>query len=118
VSLPTRLRATREALGLTQEAVSRASGIAAPNLSRIESGKGDFQVSTLLRILDAMGLEIEVVRRNASLSLQEVLSQSAQGRRRLISIGIAPSDPQLRLDAKRKQGDDVLVEQSVLTANA
>lgn len=118
MSLPTRLRATREALGLTQEAVSRISGIAAPNLSKIENGGSDFRISTLMRILDAMNLDIEFVPRDAPISLQDVLAQSERGRERLDSAGIARSDPQARLNAKRARGLDVSVEQSLLTRSA
>lgn len=118
MSLPARLRATREAIGLTQEAVSRISGIAAPNLSKIENGGSDIQISTLMRILDAMNLDIEFVPRDAPISLQDVLAQSERGRERLDSIGIAPSDPQARLNAKRARGLDVSVEQSLLTRSA
>lgn len=113
-----RLRTTREALGLTQEAVARASGVAAPNLSKIEGGKSDFQVGTLMRILDAMNLDIEFVPRDAPISLQGVLAQSERGRERLISTGIAESDPRTRLEAKRASGLDVSVEQSLLTPSA
>ncbi|WKZ81766.1 MAG: helix-turn-helix transcriptional regulator [Acidimicrobiia bacterium] len=118
MSLPARLRATREAIGLTQEAVSRISGIAAPNLSKIENGGSDIQISTLMRILDAMNLDIEFVPRDAPISLQDVIAQSERGRKRLNSKGIAPSDPQARLSAKRARGLDVSVEQSLLTRSA
>ncbi|NQV05987.1 helix-turn-helix transcriptional regulator [bacterium] len=118
MSLPARLRATREAIGLTQEAVSRSSGIAAPNLSKIESGRSDIRISTLMRILDAMNLDIEFVPCDVPISLQGVVAQSERGRERLSSTGIAQSDPQMRLDAKRARGVDVSVEQSLLTQSA
>lgn len=118
MSLTARLRATREAMGLTQEEVSRTSGIAAPNLSKIENGGSDIQISTLMRILDAMNLEIEFVPRDAPISLEDVLAQSERGRERLDSTGIAPSDPQMRLSATRAGGTDVSVEQSLLTRRA
>jgi transcriptional regulator with XRE-family HTH domain len=118
MSLPARLRATREAIGLTQEDVARTSGIAAPNLSRIENGRSDIQISTLMRILEAMNLDIEFAPRDAPISLQGVLAQSERGRERLDSTGIAQSDPQMRLDAKRARGADVSVEQSLLTRSA
>lgn len=118
MGLPERLRAIREALGLTQEDVARASGIAAPNLSKIESGRSDIQISTLMRILGAMDLDVEFVPRGAPVSLQDVLAQSERGRQRLTSIGIPRSDPQSRLDAKRDRELDISVEQSLLIPNA
>ena len=114
MSLPSRLRATREALGLTQGAVARVSGIAAPNLSKFENGKSDIRISTLMRILEAMDLDVEFVSRDAPIPLRGALARSERGRERVGSTGVAPSDPGLRLDAKRARGRDVSVEQSLL----
>lgn len=116
MNLATRLRVAREAAGMTQTAVSRASGIAVPNLSKIESGKVDLRLSTIDRMLDALGLEIELVPRRTSISLDEVISRSRQGRERLAEVGLTASRPQERLDAKRRRGIDVTVEQSILNA--
>lgn len=115
-TIPARLRATREAMGLTQRDVSEITGIAPSNLSNLESGDVDFQISTLTRILDAMGMDLAFVPRNAPMSLQEVLDQSSRGRERLESVGVTPSDPEERLDMKRARGVDVSVEQSILTS--
>lgn len=48
------LRAARERLGLTQEEVAHRSGVHATEVSRIESGKRDPQVSTLERLAKAV----------------------------------------------------------------
>jgi transcriptional regulator with XRE-family HTH domain len=48
-------QARREA-GLTQEAVSDASGIHVTEVSRIERGLRDPRVSTMLRLADALGV--------------------------------------------------------------
>ena len=48
------LRETRKQLGLTQEEVSQRSGVQAGEISRIESGKRDPQVSTVERLAKAL----------------------------------------------------------------
>lgn len=47
--------------GITQ--LSKKTGLARTHLYRIVAGKGNPQLSTLLTILDAIGLEIHVVRK-------------------------------------------------------
>lgn len=54
--LGTNLREARERLGLTQEQVAERSGVHATEVSRIEGGKRDPQVSTLLRLAKAVGV--------------------------------------------------------------
>ncbi len=51
------LRAARERLNLTQEAVADRSGVQAGEISRIERGKRDPQVSTVEKLADAVGLK-------------------------------------------------------------
>jgi transcriptional regulator with XRE-family HTH domain len=48
------LRAARKRLGLTQEQVAERSGVQAGEVSRIEAGKRDPQVSTLERLAKAV----------------------------------------------------------------
>lgn len=55
--LGTNLREARERLGLTQEQVAERSGVHATEVSRIESGKRDPQVSTLRRLAKAVELK-------------------------------------------------------------
>jgi transcriptional regulator with XRE-family HTH domain len=50
----TRLREARERLELTQEDIAARSGVHATEVSRIEAGKRDPQVSTLLRLAKAV----------------------------------------------------------------
>ncbi len=52
--LGTNLREVRERLGLTQEQVAERSGVHATEVSRIEAGKRDPQVSTLERLATAL----------------------------------------------------------------
>ena len=48
------LRAAREEKELTQEQVAERSGVQAGEISRIETGKRDPQISTLLKIARAL----------------------------------------------------------------
>jgi len=50
----------RQATGLTQEEVAASLGIKQPTLSRIES-QDDIQVSTLQRLVRALGGELEII---------------------------------------------------------
>ena len=50
------LRAWREHLGLTQQAVADAAGIMQPALARLERGDGKPRAATLERLATAMGI--------------------------------------------------------------
>ena len=50
----------RQAVGLTQEELAATLGIKQPTLSRLES-QHDMQISTLQRLVRALGGELEVV---------------------------------------------------------
>ncbi len=52
----------RKAVGLTQEDLAESLGIKQPTLSRLES-QGDMQISTLRRLIQALGGELEIIAR-------------------------------------------------------
>jgi transcriptional regulator with XRE-family HTH domain len=52
--LGSNLREARERLGLTQEQVAERSGVHATEVSRIETGKRDPQVSTVRKLAEAV----------------------------------------------------------------
>lgn len=56
-SLLTRIRKKR---GLTQEQLAKLIGVSVRRISQIESGKHPPKVSTLIMILDAMGLRLAI----------------------------------------------------------
>ncbi|HEX2675931.1 MAG TPA: helix-turn-helix transcriptional regulator [Polyangiales bacterium] len=56
------LRALREAQGITQQALADAAGIQQSEVSRLER-RGDYHVSTLRKIVAALGGKLEVVAR-------------------------------------------------------
>jgi transcriptional regulator with XRE-family HTH domain len=53
-NLGANLKAARTKLGLTQEQVAGRSGVHATEVSRIEAGKRDPQISTLLKLAKAL----------------------------------------------------------------
>lgn len=55
-NLGTNLRAARKKLGLTQEQVGERSGVHPTEVSRIEAGKRDPQVSTVEKLAGAVEL--------------------------------------------------------------
>lgn len=54
------IRKRRLSLHIDQRALSEISGVAVHTLSNIEAGKSNPTVTTLSRVLDALGLEIEI----------------------------------------------------------
>lgn len=54
--LATNLKAARKRLKLTQEQVAERSGVHATEVSRIEGGKRDPQVSTVVKLAEALEL--------------------------------------------------------------
>ena len=50
----------RQSLGIDQRTLSQLSHVAVHTLSNIESGKGNPTVTTLRRILEVLGMELQV----------------------------------------------------------
>ena len=56
----TLIRKRRVSLRIDQHTLSEISGIAVHTLSNIEAGNGNPTVATLTRLLDALGMEIQI----------------------------------------------------------
>lgn len=52
------LRELRKRAGLTQEQVAERMGTSSTYLSRLEAGQRDIRLSTILRLLDALGADL------------------------------------------------------------
>lgn len=52
----------RKSAGVTQETLATTLGIKQPTLSRMES-QGDMQISTLRRVIESLGGELEIIAR-------------------------------------------------------
>ena len=67
------LRQRRRAMGLNQQDMLMRIGMSQQQYQRIESG-GDLRVTTLLRILDGMGLEFLLVPREERQAVERYLT--------------------------------------------
>jgi len=108
MSTTARLRILRESQGLTLDELSRLTGIASSNLSQIETGKTDPRWSTVMRILDALGIEPSDLLPARGFR-SETVGLKAEGDR--------GSDPWNRLRRKAELGADVSEEARVLAIN-
>ncbi len=61
--LASAIRGRRLALGLTQAEVAARVGVSRPWLSQIEAGKPTANIGLVIRLLDALGLQLEVTDR-------------------------------------------------------
>lgn len=55
-----RIRDRRKRLGVSQQTLSQLAGVGINTLLAIERGEGNPQLSTLLSILDALGLQLDI----------------------------------------------------------
>ncbi len=113
------LRKQRDAARLTLAEVSERSGVTIAHLSRIENGLTDPRLSTLQRVMDAIGASLSdlAVPRTAAVSVDTVLERRASGRSRLDRAGLGASDPNARLDRKERAGVDVSLERSMVASS-
>ena len=56
----------RRKRGMTQDQLAEQTGFTRNNISRIENGRYDTRIETIGRILDALELDIEFVKRGKS----------------------------------------------------
>lgn len=63
------IKQRRGVLGVNQRTVSELSGVAVNTLVAIERGEGNPQISTLLDILDTLGLQLDVNRKKMDYEL-------------------------------------------------
>lgn len=54
------IRQTRKALGLRQDELASVAGIGVRTLSEIENGKETAQTGLVLRVLDCLGIDIQL----------------------------------------------------------
>ncbi len=109
------IRREREGHGLTLGDVSEATGIAVPNLSRIERSGAAMRSDTLMRIAAALNTEVALVPRRRPLTLADVRERALNGREAISDAGLAISDPVERLRRKADLGRDVSIEAQVVS---
>ena len=75
-----RFQALRKAAGKTQAEVAQAVGMRQEALSRFESGRGnDFSLARLLRLLEVLGLRMELAPVTRRPSLADLLQEVREG---------------------------------------
>jgi transcriptional regulator with XRE-family HTH domain len=70
------LRSARKDSGLSQEEMATRAGVARTTLTRMENlARGDMSVSVLLRLLEAAGYDIKVIKAGHSRTLEDILAE-------------------------------------------
>ncbi|MDO9177132.1 MAG: helix-turn-helix transcriptional regulator [Agitococcus sp.] len=74
------LKEVRQQTGLSQTELAKQAGVARVTVARMETlAKGDMSVSVLVRLLEAAGYELSVVKRGHGRTLEDVLKEQRQG---------------------------------------
>ncbi|MFM7656962.1 MAG: helix-turn-helix domain-containing protein [Paracoccaceae bacterium] len=74
-----RIRETRTAQGLSLEQLARLTGISAPALSLIETGKRDPRLTTLKRIADALRAPLATIIADGSQTAEHTVPVASGG---------------------------------------
>jgi transcriptional regulator with XRE-family HTH domain len=74
------LKAARLEAGLSQTALAERAGVARTTVARMETvAKGDMSVSALVRLLEAAGCELKVVKVGHTRTLEDILAEQRSG---------------------------------------
>lgn len=74
------LKAARTEAKLTQTELAARAGVARTTLARMETlGRGDMSVSVLVRLLEAAGYDLKVVKTGHSRTLEDILAEQRSG---------------------------------------
>jgi transcriptional regulator with XRE-family HTH domain len=65
------IRQRRELLGLLQSQLSALSGISSRTIQLVEQGKGNPSIDTLIRLIDPLGLRLDLVLKEPSKNIDE-----------------------------------------------
>jgi transcriptional regulator with XRE-family HTH domain len=75
------LKAVRLAAGLTQTELARRARVSRTTVARMETvAKGDMSVSVLVRLLEAAGYELKVVKLGHGRTLEDILAEQRSGK--------------------------------------
>lgn len=76
------LKAVRTEAKLTQTELAARAGVARTTLARMETlGRGDMSVSVLVRLLEAAGYDLKVVKTGHNRTLEDILAEQRSGER-------------------------------------
>jgi len=108
------IRRERESRGWSLGDLASRTGIAQPNLSRLERGLSDVRLSTLQRVAEAFGVTITLTSGDRRRRLDEVVGTAARARARILAAGLGESEPGDRLARRERRGEQATVEAAAL----
>ncbi|RZU36806.1 helix-turn-helix protein [Fluviicoccus keumensis] len=74
------LRKARHQAGLSQAELAQRAGVARTTVARMETiAKGDMSVSALVRLLEAAGYDLQLVKPGHTRTLEDILVEQRQG---------------------------------------
>lgn len=74
------LKTARQQAGLSQSELARRAGVSRTTLARMETlARGDMSVSVLLKLLEAAGYDVKVVKVGHQRTLEDILAEQRQG---------------------------------------
>jgi transcriptional regulator with XRE-family HTH domain len=94
MDIASRLRQRLHDQGLTQAELRDAAGVSQRTLTNVLSGEQDFKLSTLLAIVDRLGLEVVIVPKGAAAAID--------------TLSVAKPKVTSRVDAARRRLEDPL----------
>ncbi|BBP79610.1 MULTISPECIES: helix-turn-helix domain-containing protein [Pseudomonas] len=74
------LREARREAHLSQEVIAARAGVARSTVARMETlAKGDMSVSALVRLLEAAGYDLKLVKAGHQRTVEDILAEQRQG---------------------------------------
>lgn len=86
-SVGRRIKALRQARGLTQDAVAEALGIAVKNVQRLEAGRQNLTLKTLAHVADVLDVEPHELLKSGAVALADTEVSLQRALRRLTRLG-------------------------------
>lgn len=74
------LRKARHQAGLSQDELARRAGVSRTTVARMETvAKGDMSVSALVRLLEAAGYDLQLIKPGYQRTLEDILMEQRRG---------------------------------------